>query len=228
MTCSHCLKKFTDKQLTPPLQEEIAKKEVMLGNKKPAWHSCGCMVILLVAFSTLVFTCAQKVFGDDDEPAEEELANEPYKKLYEADIKNLTSDPDPGKDSISFGIKQYIDMVVTDEMGKSGFKYFSKIKGNRVLVVMEVPDMKKVAAEERSTFLSLIREALDVMDYKEGKQLYIVVEGTWNTVLVSTPTHSDYEGHFADIEYVYDFYKPVLLKEEFKEVKAGDTTEAQL
>jgi hypothetical protein len=211
LTCSHCLKKFETKQLLEPLKHEIELRESILV-KSPAWQSCGCIIVLLVALFFAVATCGHFVFGDGSNKTEEELQDEPYEKLYNADTAKVTANPTQATDSIAFAVKSYIDYIVTNEMDKKDFKYFTKIKDNKLLVIVKVPDMKKVAAEDRNTFLSLIRESLNDVGAAQHKQLYISIEGRWNTVLVATPTHTDYNGRFADTKYLYDFYKPQLIK----------------
>jgi zinc-ribbon family len=210
--CGHCQKTFSYEKLTPEIKKDIDDREAIL-KKDPLWHSCGCSLILLSLFIWGVATCSGYVFKDDDETAAIKAENKPYEEMYQHDLELLTTSPDPEKDSVAYAVKDYIDYAVTDEMNKGEFKYLSKINGKKLLILMEVPDMKKVAAGERSQLITLIREALNGEPGAIGKQLYISIEGQWNTLLVYTPTHSDLNGRFASAEYVYDFYKPELLKD---------------
>jgi len=212
VNCTHCRKTFELKQLNPAIQDSFASRVAVLARKKPAWHSCGCSIIFLALAFLAVSTCTSYVFSDDVETDAEKAANKPFANMYAKDLAAATSSPDIKKDSISFAIREYANEVLSDELDKVNYKYFTRIKGDRLLVIMKVTDMKNVAASERSRLLSVIEEALIINDIANDKDLYMIIEGKWNPLLVRTPTASETNGRFADQELIYDFYRDELLK----------------
>lgn len=209
--CTHCQRSFNYEQLPPDVKQDIDDREAVIA-KKPMWHSCGCMLILLAVLIFGVATCSAWVFGNSEEEQAEEDENKPYKEMFERDLAKATTNPDEINDSLAYYVKTYMDMVIIDELDKESYKYFADVKDDRLLVIMKVTDMKKVAASERSQLITLIKEGLQLADNIEDKELFICVEGKYNTILTYTPTESDMNGRFASRNAVYDFYKPVLTK----------------
>lgn len=220
VTCGHCRKKFEYKQMQPEVQQEMDSYLAL--KKKPVWRNCGCLLIFAFLMIIGIRACGQAVFGSDDEKTET-TEDDRYAEMYRNDCQNLSSKPDPKTDPLAVAIKQYVDLMVIDELEKDSFGYLTKTNGNRLLVIMEVRDIKKVQASSRSALLGIIREALEMEDAAKGKELYISVEGQWNTVLVSTPGCSSTDGRFGDTSCIYEFYKPALTKTAAPVV--GDTLE---
>lgn len=201
--CSHCHKKFENVgPETFGLIGDVERKE-LIQMKKPKWHGCGCVLIFLLSIFSLVSTCTG--YLSNNEEINEEL-NGPLRKMYEEDNSKLTRNPDCKTDSVSCAIKDYFKLVLTDELDQDKFKYFSKVKGAKVLIIVEIRDMKKVETSMRSEFINLIIEGAQHLENMEEAQYYIAVEGKWNTVLVYTPNERDLGGNFASEKYLFNFY----------------------
>lgn len=199
--CKHCYKSFEGESFAKINPDKPEEKLELITTKRPLWHSCGCLlIVLLVAFS-LVSTCTAYIFRDEiDKPdSKNEIA-------FNADYEKLTKNPDCKKDSVSCAVKMYFDLAVVDELDKKNFQYFSRIKGDKVLILVKIEDMKKIDSSVRYKFIQEIKKAAKLLSNMKGKDYYIGVRGKWNFVVVYTPILSDMDGSFASEDLLYDFY----------------------
>jgi hypothetical protein len=208
ITCSYCRKQYDDKYLPPPIGEAVERFRLSQ-KKRPAWHCCGCSFLLILFFVWLVMLIFSIIFHT----SEPERPN-PLEDKYKSDFEKLTTSPDCKTDTISCAIKSYLDVVVTEEMDRDAFEYFSRVDGDKVLVLMKVTDMKKIESGVRKDLVNEIGYILRNKYGFDDEKIYIGVEGKWNTVLISTPDHKELGGNFANEEYLYDFYEQKIGKNE--------------
>lgn len=200
--CSHCYKSYDGDSFLA----NNDKKEELIPAKRPIWHSCGCLLIfLLIAFS-LVTKCTASLFGGNHKEEESKKDNPAYLE-YKKDYAKMSSKIDCKTDSVSCAVREGLSLLLTDELHPDTYEYFSKIKDNKVLILVKIDEMKKIESSERKQFIDLIKKSAQLLDNMEDKQYYIGVDGRWNMVLVYTPYGSDLGGRFADDSYLLNFYK---------------------
>jgi hypothetical protein len=97
-------------------------------------------------------------------------------------MEKLTNDPKMETDSTSFHIKNYMNDILENELYKGKIKYFSRINGNKLLIILDIDDIKKIKASERYYILNFVQSALDEHDGYKDMEKYIGVDGQWNMV----------------------------------------------
>lgn len=200
--CNHCNARISYSQFTDGMKQSFDSQLNVNPNPRPIWHGCGCFLILIAIFLFIVLLIIGW-FKSKDEPEKPKDKRETYLR---ADMKKATAHPTLETDSTSLYIKDYMDSILEDELNKKDIKYYSKINGNKILILLDIDDIKRVKTSERHYILSFVKSALAEHDGYENMQRYIGVDGMWNMVLVSTPNGSDTKGKFADKELLYPFY----------------------
>lgn len=202
--CRHCYKSYEGESFAKVNPNNHEEKVALIETKRPLWHSCGCLLIVLIIAFSLVSTCTAYIFRSDDV----KVAST-FEKDFNADYNKLTNNPDCKKDSVSCAVKMYFDLAVVEELDKKNFEYFSRIDGNKVLILVKIDDMKKIDSSVRYKFIDEIKRAAKLLSNMKGKDYYIGVRGKWNFVVIHTPLLSDTGGSFADESLLYDFYEKV-------------------
>ena len=202
--CSHCLKTFKTNEASLEIRNAVEQHRKANKQKTPIWQGCGCLIILSavilffgIAFLSLFFNVN----------SENDNKKNPYEERYKEDLKKLSSRPTFENDSISHILKNCLEYKLTDELDKKKFKYYSHIEGENVLVILKIGDLRKVDESERKLLPEIIKDCIYTLKYIEGKQVYIAVEGRWNTIMITTPDRSDKSGHFADTKLLSGYYK---------------------
>ena len=219
--CNHCNATFSFNQFTDGMKKSFESQHNLNPNSRPVWHGCGCFIIL-IAILGFIGLLIVGWFKSKDEPEKPKDKREVYLK---ADMEKLTNDPKMETDSTSFHIKNYMNDILEGELDKRNIKYFSRINGNKLLVILDIDDIKRIKASERYYILNFVQSALDEHDGYKDMEKYIGVDGQWNMVLAMAPHYMDIDGKFADEKILYPFYdtpknysEPIELK-----VKANDT-----
>lgn len=199
--CKHCYKSYEGESFTKVNPNNPEEKATLIETKRQLWHSCGCLLIVLIITFSLVSTCNAYVFRSDDVKEASK-----FEKDFNADYNKLTKNLDCKLDSVSCAVKMYFDLAVVDELDKKNFQYFSSINGGKVLMLVKVDDMKKIDSSVRYKFIDEIKKAAKLLSNMKGKDYYVGVRGKCNFVVVYTPLLSDTRGNFADESLLYDFY----------------------
>jgi len=204
--CSHCLKTLKTNEASLEIRNAVEEHQKNYKRKTPIWQGCGCLVILSAVLLFLGIAFLSLFINVNTESKKKK---DPFEIRYAEDLKKLSSDPDFEQDSISYVLKNCLNHKLTDELDKEKFKYYSHIDGENVLVLLKIDDIKKIKTNERKLLTEIIKDCIYTLKYIEGKQVYIGVEGHWNTILVTTPERSDRSGRFADRTLLFDYYKSI-------------------
>lgn len=200
--CSHCNTTLNFNQLSDDMKSSFDYQNKLVPSKTPVWHGCGCLLILLLIFlfmGGVIFTW----LTTKDTPAE---AKDIRATLLEGDLKKMVKNPTKETDSTSFYLKEFFDEIIQGELNKREIGYFSKVNGNKVLILLDIDDIKRIKKSDRYLILNFVKDGLEMHEGYENKDLYIGVDGMWNMVLVYTPRGSDMMGQFADKKRLYPFY----------------------
>jgi hypothetical protein len=200
--CNHCKGSFSYNQFTDEMKQSFDAQQAAHPNSRPVWHGCGCFIILIgiVCFIGLLVV---GWFKSKDEPEKPKDKREAYLK---ADMKKATENPTMATDSTSFYIKDYMDDILENELNKKEIKYFSKINGDKILIILDINDLKKIKPSERYYIINFVKEALEEHVGYENLQQYIGVDGMWNMVLAVSPHYTDIDGKFAEESVLFPFY----------------------
>jgi hypothetical protein len=220
--CTNCKKTLSGVMFSEEMKQELKQQRVKELSPRPLWHGCGCfgllllIILLLILMFSFRFFDKQKYKGDTDTYSW-------YSEKLKADKRKMSSFIDADSDTASFRIRECMNVKVSDNLYKDDFRYFTSIRQNKILVLMEVRDMKKVPPDERKKIVGLMEKCLKENIDKKITEYYICVEGKWNTLLVKTPTASDLDGQFANSDLLFPFYDSTVNKTDSvkKAVKAN-------
>ncbi len=187
--CTYCKRTIGQKDFSPELRNLYKQNKSKV--KRPFWHWLGLGVIgfLIVLISIIGLN------GETD----------PRYKLLDKDEELMQENPTMETDSISYKIKQVFDENVADELNPEDFKYYSKVSGNKLLVLIQIPKLKKIKKEDRIEVLNMIEMIINSDQNLKEKEKYIGVKGRFTYLLIKTP---DYTGNsiVAYSDKLYDFY----------------------
>ncbi len=187
--CMHCKRTIEQKEFDPELKKLY--KENKGKAKRPFWHWLGLGLFgLLVAFTTIVGITSEK---------------DPRSDLLTADEELMITNPTMESDSISYKIKQLFDNFATEEIDPSEFKYLTKISGDKALILVQIPKLRKVEKEGRTQALDIVKMITDNQQAFEGKDLYIGIKGFISMILIKTPTY-EANSRLASTSELYEFY----------------------
>jgi hypothetical protein len=189
--CTHCKRTIEQKEFSPELKKLY--QENKKNAKRPFWHWLGLGVFgLLVALITLIGITAEE---------------DPRSDFLNADEALMVSSPTMESDSISFKIKQIFDNFATEEIDPTEFKYLTKIRDDKALVLVQIPKLRKVEKKGRAQALEMVRMITDNQQVFEGKDLYIGIKGVISMMLIKTPTYEK-NSKLALTSKLYEFYGP--------------------
>lgn len=200
--CSHCKKTYSKSEFTDQMLRSLEKENEVNPSKRPIWHGCGCLIIIGFILFSLISGAIGAIFYGDDLDAK---TNDVRLIELKEDKERVTFDLSFETDSISFVVQQCINLSL-DGIATEKIKYASKIKDNKLMLILKVSDMKKIEKSSRKELVYSVEECLDILDYQSIKERYIAVDGNWNMLMVKTPNGSDLGGKFADEDLLLSFY----------------------
>lgn len=195
--CTHCKAVYDKSQFSEKMNVFYQRQNELNPNKRPIWHGCGCIIIILLALiitGIVVFKSPSKTVDD------------PRKEMLHTDLAKTTKNPTMETDSTAFKIKSCLNEMLVEEMHPEEIQAFTKQEGYKLLVLLKVDNMKKIKPSVRRELIDVIKECLSLYEDYDAQQLYIGVEGRWNMVLTSAPGNSDLNGKFASEDILYGFY----------------------
>ena len=122
------------------------------------------------------------------------------------DLDVMTTAPSMTLDSISFKLKQAFDELTAKELKPEEIKYLTRIKEDKILILVQIPDLKKVEKEMRTEALHIIEDVTNEQADLIGKQKFIGVYGTYNMMITKTPTET-LNGSLVIPDGLFDYYK---------------------
>lgn len=189
--CTHCKRTIEQKEFSPELKLLYFENK---GNvKRPIWHWLGLGIIgFFIALIAIIGVTAEE---------------DPRNQLLTADENLMVSNPTMESDSISFKIKKVFDSFASEEIDPTEFKYLTKISGDKALVLVQIPKLRKVKKEGRAQALEMVEMITDNQQAFEGKDVYIGIKGLISMILIKTPTYEK-NSRIALTSELYDFYGP--------------------
>lgn len=199
--CSHCKKTYSKDEFSDQMLRSLEKEDEINPSKRPIWHGCGCLIIVGFILFSLISGAIGTIFYGDELDTVDDIRIE----QLNADKNRVTTDLSFKKDSISFAVKQCVSMTI-EGIATEKIKYTSRIKGNKLMLILKVSDIKQIEKSSRKALVYTVEECLKMLDYQLITEHYIAVDGNWNMLLVKTPNGSDLGGKYADEDLLLSFY----------------------
>lgn len=178
--------------------------------KRPLWQGCGCIILVLffaIMMSLSFYGVYLRSQGDDTYTVKTDARME----LLLADMNQMSSLLHREKDSVSFLLKECVDYDLVGGLDTKKIGYFTKQQNDKLLVLLRIENIKKIKPEFRKDILTVVEDCLSQQEIKVT-EIYIGIEGRWNTVLVKTPIDADLSGRFADKNKLLPFYGDTAQK----------------
>jgi len=195
--CIYCKRTIPKEEFTPALLQAYEDIKPEIKRPKRHWFGIG-LVGLFVAFTTFVGVTAEVDPRDD---------------LLKADMEQMNSNPTMETDSISYKMKLLFDNFATEEMNPGEFEYFTKIEDDKALILVQIPELRKVEKEARGEALEMVQMVTDSQTDLEGLDKYIGIQGLATMLIIKTPTYEK-NSKLALTSELYDFYGPKPIVEE--------------
>ncbi|MFD2588806.1 hypothetical protein ACFSQJ_17905 [Croceitalea marina] len=209
--CTHCKKSYDKVHFTQEMQRSLDNENRLNPAKRPLWQGCGCLV--LVAFFAVMMTISlYGVYMRSKNPEKYKIEVDPRLEFLNADIDKLSSFVQ-AKDTVTLALKQCVDDDIVGGISTEDIAYFTKQSGDKLLILLEVRDIKKINTKYRKELIAVIEDCMRYTNPKDSiTQYFIGIEGKWNTVLIKTPFDEDLGGRFADKQLLLPFYgeKPIV------------------
>jgi|GEM_PF-1701192 len=204
--CSGCAQPVNTYDITGPMHGIIGQRQFIYKKSWPLWHVSGLIIPIFLLFGICTFNSVRFIDRINNAAPDPALASTQYNK----DVSMLIVNPSMETDSVSFRIKTYLDRNVTDKLEKSNFRYFSRFREGKLLVLLQVDDLYKVGENARGEFIEMIEEILFTYTYSFDRDIYIGVLNQSGPELVSTPSYQDLNGNYANDAYLQEFYNDEL------------------
>jgi uncharacterized protein YlaN (UPF0358 family) len=147
------------------------------------------------------------VYMRSKNPEKYKVEIDPRLELLNADMDKLSKLVTTEKDNLTFALKQCVTHDIVGGLNTENIEYFTKRNDSSILVLLRIEEIKKIKPEFRKDIIAVVNDCLFQMDsITRTNQIYIGVEGRWNTVLVQTPIDADLGGRFADKNKLLPFY----------------------
>jgi len=189
--CTHCKRTIEEKNF-PPILRELYKENKSKA-KRPFWHWAGLGLLgLLVAIMSIAGITKEE---------------DPRDQLLRNDIMAMNPSPTMESDSISYKIKKVFDSFANEDINPGKFEYLTTINGDKALILVKIPNLKKVKKEARTEALEMIEVITNEQEDLKNKDKYIGVHGTYNMMLIKTPTDLQ-NNNIVSENSLYEFYGP--------------------
>ncbi len=106
-------------------------------------------------------------------------------------------------DSLSYKLKLSFDNINNSDLEPT--KFLTKIKGDSVLILVKIPDLKKVKRKDRNQVMERIVLFADSETVLKEKEKYIGVYGEYFFMMIRTPAGSENES-IASKDLLAEFY----------------------
>ncbi len=217
--CSHCKKSYGMAQFTKAMQRSLENENRLNPAKRPLWQGCGCLV-LIAFFSVMMTISFYGVYMRSKNPEQYKVATDPRIQLLNADMDRISKLVTRDTDSLTFALKQCVTYDIVGGLDTENIAYFTKQNDSSLLVLLRIEEIKKIKPKFRKDILDVVNDCLyELNELTETNQVYIGIEGKWNTVLVQTPTDADLGGRFADKNKLLPFYGSKEVNSEVEEVR---------
>jgi len=131
--------------------------------------------------------------------------------MLNADLAVMTNNTSESIDSVSFKIDQMMTIIVNEELHPENFRYISKVRGDKALVLLAIPDLDDLVPEERPQILELMETiAGDQPDLADKQIYYGIMNHSASFKTTKTPEKGMQDGYSDSRNNLFDFYGPAL------------------
>ena len=157
--CTHCKKSYSKLEFTPQMLKSLENENRVNPAKRPIWQGCGC-IILVLFFGIMLSLSFYGVYMRSKNPEKYKIDIDPRLEFLNADIDKLSRITTRSTDSITFALKECITYDIEKGLDTENFGYFTKVDGTKLLILMEVKDIKKITPKYRYELIDVVEDCL--------------------------------------------------------------------
>ena len=170
------------------------------GTKKPA-ASIFFIPLFYLAFPLLGL--AAVVFITEQRNAER--PEDPRKKMFVEDGMMLGIQEFGGNTALSMKISTELKAIMVKEAQPENINIFTKMKEDRVLLLLRMPTLKRLSDPARTDLLDALSKLLETLDETKGKKSFIGIRGQVLFGAVRNPNFTEVGGTVSET-HLYGFY----------------------
>lgn len=193
--CTRCKRTYNDTDFSQTMK--LVGGELGSRLKSPLWMWAGLMII------GGIFLISSVISG-----ISASLPKDPRDEMLSADIRAMMAEPMADFDSTSVMLDNLMTAMVVEELHPEQFTYLTKIRDNKALILVNVPELERLERSARPEVLQTVEMIVDTQDDLTDKDIYYGIMGAGaQFMLVKTPTDSSYST-YAKRALLYEFYGP--------------------
>jgi len=133
---------------------------------------------------------------------------DPRNELLNADMRVMVTETDESIDAVSYQLDQLMTAVVTDEMRPQDFSFISKVRGDKSLTLIQVPELSNLDPGERPQIVEMVEAVINDNEKTTGKQHYIgIINAAGQCVVTKTPEEG-LTNYSISQNPIFSFYGP--------------------
>lgn len=187
--CTHCKRTIRENEFSPALKS--AYRQYRTSVKRPYWHWTGIGVIAFIVVLSNIINATKEV--------------DPRRELLQGDLKQMTNNPSENIDSTAYKLKAFFNDFANEEIKPEQFEFLTKTNDQKVLILVKIPNLKKVEKSGRKDVIDMIELIADSEESIKDMDKYIGVHGRFNMMMVKTPQRFENDNFVSD-DALFDFY----------------------
>lgn len=165
-------------------------------------------------YTALIVLLGIVTFAGEPSFSQPKKAKDHRVDMVEADQKLLTANKYTGYEDIASDMDNLLSFALVDEAEADELHYLIKKNdgGDKILVMIKFPNIKKFEKDARKEFLSLVEEYISEVDFFDNRELYISIQDERSIWITATPNGTHTSKLLADENDLVDFYGEPLLQ----------------
>lgn len=195
--CTHCKRTYDKSEFSEKMH--VIGRELGTRVSSPKWMWSG---VFIIAGLILIGTIIDKTKTID-----------PRDELLNADMNVMISETDETIDNVSFQLDELMTVIVNEEMFPQDFSYLTKVRGDKSLTLVRIPELDNLETGERPAVLEMVEAIIGEHEKTIGKQHYIgIINDSGRFLVTKTPEEGVKDSSFGNRDPIYAFYGPAITE----------------
>jgi hypothetical protein len=189
--CTHCKRTYDSSEFSDKMH--MIGRELGTRVNSPKWMWSGLFIIAgLILISTII---------------DKTKTIDPRDVMLNADINVMATETDESIDPVSFQLDEFMTMIVNEEMMPQDFSFISKVRGDKALTLVRIPELSNLETSERPQIIEMVESVISEHEKTAGKQQYIgIINAAGQCILTKTPEQGLKDYSSSSSNPIYAFY----------------------
>lgn len=191
--CTRCKRTYDKSEFTDKMH--MIGRELGTRVSSPKWMWSG---VFIIAAIFLISTVIDKTKTID-----------PRDEMLNADMRVMVTETDEDIDNVSYQLDELMTVIVNEEMMPEDFSFISKVRGDKSLTLIRIPELDNLESGERPAVLEMVEAIVTEHEKTSGKQHYIgIINNSGRFLVTKTPEEGVKDSSFGSRDPIYAFYGP--------------------